>query len=68
MISTLFFENLQEMFAVLLVNGTIFTNENGKGEINMNDIQYKEKIPTPEEYNYIADSVGWGTAEDKIKS
>ena len=32
----------------------------------MNDIQYKEKIPTPEEYNYIADSVGWGTAEDKI--
>lgn len=32
----------------------------------MNDIQYKEKIPTPEEYNYIADSVGWGTAKNKI--
>ena len=32
----------------------------------MNDIQYKEKIPTPEEYNYIADSVGWGTVENKI--
>ena len=32
----------------------------------MNDIQYKEKIPTPEEYNYIADSVGWGSSENKI--
>ena len=32
----------------------------------MNDIQYKEKIPTSEEYNYIADSVGWGPSENKI--
>ena len=32
----------------------------------MNDIQYEEKIPTPDEYNYIADSVGWGTTENQI--
>ena len=32
----------------------------------MNDIQYEEKIPTPDEYNHIADSVGWGSSENKI--
>ena len=32
----------------------------------MNDIKYEEKIPTPDEYNYIADSVGWGTTENQI--
>lgn len=32
----------------------------------MNDIQYEEKIPTPDEYNYIADSIGWGTTENQI--
>ena len=32
----------------------------------MNDIQYEEKIPTLDEYNHIADSVGWGSSENKI--
>ena len=29
-------------------------------------IKYEEKIPKPEEYNYISESVGWGTREKHI--
>ena len=29
-------------------------------------VKYEGKVPTPNEYNYIADSVGWGATENKI--
>lgn len=29
-------------------------------------IEYKEKVPTSIEYNYLTDAVGWGTREDNI--
>ena len=29
-------------------------------------VEYKEKIPTSEEYNYITNAVGWGTRDNKI--
>ena len=29
-------------------------------------VEYKEKIPTVEEYNYLYEKVGWGKREDKI--
>lgn len=29
-------------------------------------IEYKEKIPTSIEYNYLTNTVGWGTREDNI--
>lgn len=29
-------------------------------------IEYKEKVLTPMEYNYLTDAVGWGTREDNI--
>lgn len=32
----------------------------------MNDIQYQEKFPTPDEYNHITNSVGWGTTKNEI--
>lgn len=29
-------------------------------------IEYKEKVPTTIEYNYLTNAVGWGTREDDI--
>lgn len=29
-------------------------------------IEYKEKVPTSIEYNYVTNAVGWGTREDNI--
>lgn len=29
-------------------------------------IEYKEKVPTPIEYNYLTNEVGWGTREENI--
>lgn len=29
-------------------------------------IEYKEKIPTPIEYNHLTNAVGWGTREDNV--
>lgn len=29
-------------------------------------IEYKEKVPTTMEYNYLTNAVGWGTREDDI--
>ena len=31
----------------------------------MSDIKYEEKIPLPDEYNYIANSVGWGISKNE---
>ena len=30
------------------------------------DIKYIEKFPTPEEYNMLSESVGWGSKEKSI--
>lgn len=30
------------------------------------DIKYIERFPTPDEYNMLTDSVGWGTREESI--
>ena len=32
----------------------------------MQNIRIENIIPTPDEYNHIADSVGWGSSENKI--
>ena len=30
-------------------------------------IKYIERFPTPEEYNMLTDSVGWGTRKESIE-
>ena len=29
-------------------------------------VEYKEKVPTSIEYNYLTNAVGWGTRENDI--